>query len=390
MENSGIDLSAFAPAWRQFYQQLVSEIRVLVIDDDPSTGEVLTQTFKQAGFMVTLTDSAEEGWKKLTQERFDLAILDYNLPRENGIQLIQRIRNEGLSLPCVLATGETKAELVSKALEVGADDYLPKPFRNLPHGLTRMRALVDRRITKALFEVIIRDLSEAVRSGGMAEDGLATLKRDLFGFKIELEKRPQVLLFDNDEFEGQALANVLIQNGLKTALAQSHEQLFGMVRGEAGPLVVVLSLEVPNAILTIKRLKREDPQIEVLATAEGAEIEQAVRAVEAGAADFVLRSKEGLKPLGTRVKRLVTRCREHRLYLYLVTSLYRTAKKYNPDLADDLIFARDHDDVSFIRSTRPSETPPAPENFNLQKEYAENPKRRTGESLASFLRGKPD
>ena len=366
VQSPGINLRAFAPVWRQFYQELVAEVRALIVDDEKS-GSQLAEALSAGGYESVQCETAEVAWERIRDERFDLAVVDYALPDENGIRLISRLRAKGHSLPCVLTTSEERAEIVSKALEVGADDYLAKPYGNIAHCVQRMQSLVDRRITKSLFEVIIRDLSEAVRQGGMAEDGLAALSRDLFGFKVSLDKRPQAMVFDNDEFEGGALAKSLQGHGVTTAVASNHEQLFGAIRSETGPLTVVLSLEVPNAILTIKRLKSEDAQVEVLATAEGADVEQAVAAVNAGATDFVLRSREGLTTLGSRVSRVVSRCREHRLYLYLLTSLHRTAKKYNPELADDLVFARNREDVTFIRSSRPSESPPVPKDFTIQQ-----------------------
>ena len=72
------------------------------------------------------------------------------------------------------------AALIAEALAAGADDYLSKPFGDIHHLMSRVRTLVDRRATKLLFDVIVRDLTEVVESGGIDTLGVDDLSRELF------------------------------------------------------------------------------------------------------------------------------------------------------------------------------------------------------------------
>ncbi len=115
---------------------------VLVVDDDAALRGLLTRYLSENGYAVTAVADGVEMGAALAQQRPDLVILDLMLPGEDGISLARRLRSES-TIPIVMlsARGEDIDRIIG--LEVGADDYLPKPF-NPRELLARIRAVMRR------------------------------------------------------------------------------------------------------------------------------------------------------------------------------------------------------------------------------------------------------
>ena len=116
--------------------------RILVVDDDPELRELLGQYLSEQGYQVTGVENATEMDKFLAENTPDLIILDLMLPGEDGLSIAKRLRGSG-EIPIIMisARGEEVDRIVG--LEVGADDYLPKPF-NPRELLARIRAVLRR------------------------------------------------------------------------------------------------------------------------------------------------------------------------------------------------------------------------------------------------------
>lgn len=116
---------------------------VLVIDDEQTMLEGLRDNLEAEGYLVLLADSVQEGRRQLSEGKPDLILLDLNLPDGDGVNLCRALRNEGLSQPVIMLTA--RGEELDKVLgfEVGADDYVVKPF-GLRELLARVRAHLRR------------------------------------------------------------------------------------------------------------------------------------------------------------------------------------------------------------------------------------------------------
>ena len=117
---------------------------LLVIDDDPDLRNLLSQYFNEQGFLVSCVDGgASLDALEAPAHSFDLVILDIMMPGEDGLSIAKRLRSEKLSPPIIMlsARGDEVDRIVG--LEIGADDYIPKPFspREL---LARVRAVLRR------------------------------------------------------------------------------------------------------------------------------------------------------------------------------------------------------------------------------------------------------
>ncbi len=118
-------------------------MKILIVEDEAKTGDYLKQGLTEAGLNV---DLARDGWDGLEMARatpYDLLILDVMLPGLNGWQLLESLRRTGLATPVMFLTARDQVEDRVKGLELGADDYLVKPFA-FAELLARVRTLLRR------------------------------------------------------------------------------------------------------------------------------------------------------------------------------------------------------------------------------------------------------
>jgi two-component system phosphate regulon response regulator OmpR len=100
---------------------------ILVVDDDEGIRSLVKKYLNENSYLVTTADCAEDASEKIKIIKFDLIILDIMMPGRNGLEFIQD-HKKGLDTPIILLTAKGQADERVEGLEVGADDYLPKPF----------------------------------------------------------------------------------------------------------------------------------------------------------------------------------------------------------------------------------------------------------------------
>jgi DNA-binding response OmpR family regulator len=147
-------------------------MRVLVVEDDPLVGDGIRRALNGGGFAADLVSSAEAAKSALDTEAFDLVIADIGLPRQDGLQLVRSLRNRGQIVPVLILTARDGLEDRVIALDLGADDYLTKPFQ-VPELLARCRALIRRANSVASARISFGDLEldttrKSVTAGGKA------------------------------------------------------------------------------------------------------------------------------------------------------------------------------------------------------------------------------
>jgi DNA-binding response OmpR family regulator len=118
-------------------------LRVLVVEDDPGIAEALRVLLTRSGYEPLVVSSGPAGWQVLTRERPAAVLLDLSLPGLDGAELLQRLREGGNPIPVVVVTANTSSANLVRILELGADDYVVKPFRG-PEVVARLRASLRR------------------------------------------------------------------------------------------------------------------------------------------------------------------------------------------------------------------------------------------------------
>jgi len=119
-------------------------MRVLVIEDDATLGGALAEFLCDQGYAVDLVSSGERASAALSSQGYDLVLLDLNLPGEDGLTVLRRLRANENPVPVVILTARDALEDRVAGLDAGADDYVTKPFE-LPELAARVRAQIRRR-----------------------------------------------------------------------------------------------------------------------------------------------------------------------------------------------------------------------------------------------------
>ena len=134
-------------------------MRLLVVEDEIKTGDYLHQGLTEAGFMVTLVRNGLDGLHLAMTETFDLILLDIMLPDVDGWRILQSLREAGRQTAVLFLTARDSVDDRVKGLELGADDYLVKPFA-FSELLARVRTLLRRSVVPVFNELItVADLT---------------------------------------------------------------------------------------------------------------------------------------------------------------------------------------------------------------------------------------
>jgi DNA-binding response OmpR family regulator len=118
-------------------------MRLLLVEDDVMVASGMKLGLCDAGYTVDWVGSGERAEQALEKDSFDLAIVDIGLPGMDGLELTRRLRSQGLSMPVLMLTARDALQDRVQGLDLGADDYMVKPFE-LPELLARLRALLRR------------------------------------------------------------------------------------------------------------------------------------------------------------------------------------------------------------------------------------------------------
>jgi len=133
-------------------------MRILVVEDDKGTARFIKKGLSEEGFITDVVSGGEEGLFMATTEIYDLIILDVMLPEINGFEVLRVIRQKGVSTPVLFLTAKDEKEDIIHGLDLGADDYLVKPFA-FAELLARIRAVLRRGQTSdQMQKLIIADL----------------------------------------------------------------------------------------------------------------------------------------------------------------------------------------------------------------------------------------
>ena len=116
---------------------------ILIVEDEEKMREGLTDNLEFEGYTVSTAEDGETGWRMINENEYSLILLDVMLPKMSGFEICKQARNAGISTPIVMLTA--KGEEIDKVLglELGADDYITKPF-SLRELLARIKAILRR------------------------------------------------------------------------------------------------------------------------------------------------------------------------------------------------------------------------------------------------------
>jgi DNA-binding response OmpR family regulator len=130
---------------------------VLVVEDERKLAQVLASALEGDHYDVVVARTGEDGFFRANAEAFDLVLLDLNLPGRSGLEILQTLRQRHIDTPVLILTARDGVDDRVLGLDLGADDYLIKPFA-LPELLARIRALLRRGRPSEVFRLKVADL----------------------------------------------------------------------------------------------------------------------------------------------------------------------------------------------------------------------------------------
>jgi two-component system, OmpR family, copper resistance phosphate regulon response regulator CusR len=154
-------------------------VHVLVVEDEQKMAKALQEGLEADDYAVSVAHTGEEGFYLAQARTFDMMILDVMLPGRDGFEILATLRQRGMKTPVLLLTSKDTLEDRVRGLDIGADDYLVKPFA-FPELLARMRALLRRGNSDAVQVQKIGDLelNVALRSVIRAGESLELTARE--------------------------------------------------------------------------------------------------------------------------------------------------------------------------------------------------------------------
>jgi DNA-binding response OmpR family regulator len=132
-------------------------VRLLIVDDDAPLLEQLTQILSSQRYVVETAGDGKEALDKLFETPFDAVILDVMMPKIDGLTVLDQARQGGIDTPVLMLTAKGDIQDRVKGLDLGADDYLAKPF-SLDELLARVRALLRRSGSQSITTLQVGDL----------------------------------------------------------------------------------------------------------------------------------------------------------------------------------------------------------------------------------------
>ncbi len=168
-------------------------MRILVIEDERKVAQFLKKGLQAESYSVDLAHDGQEGSFLARTEQYDAIILDVMLPKKNGFEVLKEIRSEGIRCPVLMLTAKSEVDDRVEGLNLGADDYLPKPF-SFSEVLARIRALVRRSgsgtqgSVLAIADLSVNVLTRKVRRGEKAI-GLTAKEYELLEYLIRNKGR---------------------------------------------------------------------------------------------------------------------------------------------------------------------------------------------------------
>ncbi len=225
--------------------------KLLLIDDDDALLDMLAMSFEDEGFEVSCVGDGQQGLDEVARESFDVIITDINMPRVDGFTLCRKLREQGNEVPLILLTSRDSEIDEALGLELGADDYVTKPFSSRVL-VARVKALMRRQVARSK-PVAMKEANELKIICGQLELDSARLEAFYAG------KLFQVTL---TEFR---MLEVFARN---PGIVYTRQQLLEQIRGDDS---IVAERIVDTYIRRLRRkLEGYDPKFDRIETVVGA------------------------------------------------------------------------------------------------------------------------
>ena len=196
-------------------------MKILIIEDDENILSFLKRGFEEDGYIIDTATNGEDGEYLATVNTYDLIILDWMLPMKDGMEILSTLRNQKISTPTIMLTAKSEIDDKVSALNIGADDYLSKPF-SFKELNARVQALYRRSLSQSDNTIHIKNLIIDINTKVVSKDNeplvLTHKEYELLLFLIKHKNTPvsnimiEDQLWNYDDYINSNVIQVTIYN----------------------------------------------------------------------------------------------------------------------------------------------------------------------------------
>lgn len=203
--------------------------RILLVEDHDRLAGLMRQGLVAAGIAVDVADRIDAAWAAIQQMSYQALILDRGLPDGDGLILLQKLRNAGLGVPCLVLTARDALHDRVQGLEAGADDYLPKPFA-MDEMVARVRALLRRPVEFHPLDPSHGDLTLRPEAGVLCSgnESVTLAPAELHIMQLLLHKHDEIVRRSALEAAAWGLSDAVTPNALDVALHRLRRKLLAI------------------------------------------------------------------------------------------------------------------------------------------------------------------
>lgn len=203
--------------------------RILLLEDHERLAALICQQLAVAGIAVDVFDRLDAALAAIRQMPYQALVLDRGLPDGDGLGLLQRLRHEGIHIPCLVLTARDALHDRVEGLEAGADDYLPKPFA-MDEMVARVRALLRRPVGSIALEPCHGDLKirPTVSTLCCGDETVTLAPAELQIMLLLVRKQGEVVRHTALEAAGWGLSEAVTPNALDVALHRLRRKLLAI------------------------------------------------------------------------------------------------------------------------------------------------------------------
>ena len=313
---------------RKLREELVQNEHVLVVDDEEVASFILVRLLEGEGFRVSVVSHAKEGNEILKKVNTGLLILDKNLPGVSGIDFLRKVRETWKDMEFIVITRHANLDSALEAIDLGAVDYLLKPFENLDVLRTNVNNAVRSGIRRQLNQKVVEELTRVVNRCMEAGVGADDSARELVaGFEFRLKQfrteiKNRVLWAGADLAYEKEMCNLLKSSGYNVDPIESITWINKMLNRSQYNMVIIEG-EFPEVttVELVQRVKQIQPDSEVLVISSDTSLDTALGAVRQGASGYVLRTVGGPDLILKKIEKLLSRQNEAVRYQHLIAEL---------------------------------------------------------------------
>lgn len=317
---------------KKFKEEVVKSNTVLVVDDEEVVLMVMEELLGDEWRVIT-APSAEIGRQEMEGRSINVVVTDKNLPGINGIEFLREIKDRWRNTEVIIITGYASLESALEAIDLGAFDYITKPFESLDIVKDKVKRafkkqnefIINMKIVEELKNFASQIIEEAKK---IAPDIMEEFIYGLKKLKGEISEKNTVLVLDSNPASLNMCTRYIQEMDFEVVGYDSPDEAL-LNTNLRKPDVLIMEKEISeyHFVDFIKKVKSVSPDTEIIVYTYSVSLPEIIEAVDAGISDYAVRDLEGFVFLGRKLKRVMEEHIQRLKFRGLVGALKALSKK---------------------------------------------------------------